>query len=83
LVRWGMPEVRILAAVHEPMSVTLTDEIKSFVQEKVATGAFPSEEAVLQEAVRRFRQEEEADSFGRRGKQVSFDNLIDYEAIAS
>ena len=54
-----MPEVRILAAVRESMSVTLTDEIKSFVQEKVAAGAFPSEEAVLQEAVRRFRQEEE------------------------
>ena len=78
-----MPEVRILAAVRESMSVTLTDEIKSFVQEKVATGAFPSEEAVLQEAVRRFRQEEQAADFGRRGKQASFEDLIDYEAIAS
>ena len=78
-----MPEVRILAAVRESMSVTLTDEIKSFVQEKVATGAFPSEEAVLQEAVRRFQQEEEAAAFGRRGKQGSFEDLIDYEAIAS
>ena len=78
-----MPEVRILAAVRESMSVTLTDEIKSFVQEKVATGAFPSVEAVLQEAVRRFRQEEEAAAFGRRGKQGSFEDLIDYEAIAS
>jgi putative addiction module CopG family antidote len=78
-----MPEVRILAAVRESMSVTLTDEIKSFVQEKVATGEFPSEVAVLQEAVRRFRQEEEAAAFGRRGKQRRFEDLIDYEAIAS
>ena len=78
-----MPEGRILAAGRESMSVTLTDEIKSFVQEKVATGAFPSEEAVLQEAVRRFRQEEEAAAFGRRGKQRRFEDLIDYEAIAS
>ena len=78
-----MPEGRILAAGRESLSVTLADEIKSFVQEKVATGAFPSEEAVLQEAVRRFRQEEQAAAFGRRGKQTSFEDLIDYEAIAS
>jgi putative addiction module CopG family antidote len=78
-----MPEGRILAAGRESMSVTLTDEIKSFVQEKVASGAFPSVEAVLQEAVRRFRQEEQAAAFGRRGKRASFDDLIDYEAIAS
>ena len=78
-----MPEGCILAAGRESFSVTLTDEIKSFVQEKVATGAFPSEEAVLQEAVRRFRQEEQAGAFGRRGKQASFEDLIDYEAIAS
>ena len=78
-----MPEVRILAAGRESMSVTLTDEIKSFVQEKVASGAFPSVEAVLQEAVRRFRQEEQSGAFGRRGTQASFEDLIDYEAIAS
>jgi putative addiction module CopG family antidote len=78
-----MPEVRILAAGRESMSVTLTDEINSFVQEKVATGAFPSVEAVVQEAVRRFRQEEQAAAFVRRGKQASFEDLIDYEAIAS
>jgi hypothetical protein len=34
-------------------------------------------------AVRRFRQEEQASAFGRRGKQASFEDLIDYEAIAS
>ena len=78
-----MPEGRTLAAEREAMYVTLTDEAKSFVGEMVATGAFPSEEAVLQEAVRRFRQEEQAGAFGRRGKQASFEDLIDYEAIAS
>ena len=57
--------------------------VRRFVQEKVATGAFPSEEAVLQEAVRRFRQDEQVAAFGRRGNQASFEDLIDYEAIAS
>jgi hypothetical protein len=33
--------------------------------------------------VRRFRQQEQAAGFGRRGTQASFDDLIDYEAIAS
>lgn len=78
-----MPGCRILTAGREAMYVTLTDEIKSFVQEKVATGAFPSEAAVLQEAVRRFRQQEQAAFLGRRDQQASFDDLIDYEAIAS
>jgi putative addiction module CopG family antidote len=78
-----MPGRRILAAGREAMYVTLTDEIKTFVQEKVATGAFPSEEAVVQEAVRRFRQQERAAFFGGRDKHASYDDLIDYEAIAS
>ena len=41
------------------MNVSLTDEMKDFVQNKVASGDFPSEEAVLQEAVRRFRHEDQ------------------------
>jgi Arc/MetJ-type ribon-helix-helix transcriptional regulator len=36
-----------------PMNVSLTDELKRFVQQKVASGAFPSEEAVLIETVLR------------------------------
>ncbi len=78
-----MPEGRILAAEGEAMYVTLTDEIKSFVREMVATGAFSSEEAVLQEAVRRFQQEDQAGGLIQRRKQAMFDDLIDYEAIAS
>ena len=38
------------------MNISLTAEMKDFVEKKVACGAFPSEEAVLQEAIRRFRQ---------------------------
>jgi Arc/MetJ-type ribon-helix-helix transcriptional regulator len=79
-----MPEGRIMAAEPKPMYVTLTDEIKSFIQEKVATGAFPSEEAVLEEAMRRFWQADRTEGFlQHRRDAASFDDLIDYEAIAS
>ena len=54
------------------MNVSLTDELKDFVLKKVLSGAFPSEEAVLQEAVRRLRAEDAAP-----------DELIDWEAIES
>ena len=54
------------------MNVSLTDELKDFVQKKVHNGAFPSEEAVLQEAVRRLRTED-----------ATPDDLIDWEAIES
>ena len=79
-----MTEGRILPAERTPMYVTLTDEIKSFIHEKVATGAFPSEEAVLEEAVRRFRHEDQAESYAHHLRDTArFDGLIDYEAIAS
>ena len=65
------------------MHVTLTDEIKSFVQEKVASGAYPSAEAVLREALRRLRQEDEAAVYARRRENAAIEDLIDYEAIAS
>ena len=41
------------------MNISLTDELKDFVRKKVASGTFQSEEAVLQEAVRRFRQDDQ------------------------
>jgi putative addiction module CopG family antidote len=65
------------------MNVTLTDEMKHFVQKKVKSGAFPSEEAVLQEAVRRFRQDDQAAGHADHGDKATEDQLIDYEAIAS
>jgi putative addiction module CopG family antidote len=65
-----------------PMNILLTDELKDFVKQKVASGAFSSEEAVLQEAVRRFRQEEQAGCRSDAdGKITKPDDLIDYEAI--
>ena len=35
------------------MNVSLTNDLHDFVRQKVESGEFPSEEAVLQEAVRR------------------------------
>jgi putative addiction module CopG family antidote len=65
------------------MNVTLTDEMKSFVRKKVESGAFPSEEAVLQEAVRRFRQEDQPGGHFDNGEKSVEEDLIDYDAIAS
>ena len=65
------------------MNVSLTDELKSFVQQKVASGAFPSEEAVLLEAVRRFRQEDQNGPPDRAANRHMLSDLIDYDAITS
>ena len=54
------------------MNVPLTDDLKDFVQKKVQSGAFLSEEAVLQEAVRRLRDEDATPK-----------DPIDWEAIES
>jgi Arc/MetJ-type ribon-helix-helix transcriptional regulator len=62
------------------MNISLTAEMKDFVEKKVACGAFPSEEAVLQEAVRRFRQQDQAGGRADNVKAMEED-LIDYEAI--
>ncbi len=63
------------------MNVSLTDEMKDFVQNKVARGDFPSEEVVLQEAVRRFQH---ADQLGCRAAVAEIPpskDQIDYDAI--
>lgn len=65
------------------MDVTLTDDMKDFVQNKLASGAFPSEEAILQEALCRFRQEDQAQAPAQSGNKAPEEDLIDYEAIAS
>jgi Arc/MetJ-type ribon-helix-helix transcriptional regulator len=65
------------------MNVTLTDEMKSFVRKKVESGAFPSEEADLQEAVRRFRQEDQPGGHLDNCEKSAEEDLIDYDAIAS
>ena len=63
------------------MNVSLTDELKDFVQKKIASGAFPSEEALLQEAVRRLRQQDRAVYRSDSAETSMQDDLIDHEAI--
>jgi putative addiction module CopG family antidote len=63
------------------MNVSLTNDLRDFVRQKVESGQFPSEEAVLQEAVRRYRQEEEG-SGAADAENASSQDLIDSEAIA-
>src|SRR4051794_12311351 len=63
------------------MNVSLTDDLRDFVRKKVENGQFPSEEAVLQEALRRFRQADRDE--GVAGEQLTLEDLIDYDAIES
>ena len=61
------------------MNVSLSNDLRNFVRKKVESGDFPSEEAVLQEAVRRFQQNDQPGP-GSDEKAMAED-LIDYEAI--
>ncbi len=65
------------------MNVPLTDELKLFVQKKVATGAFRTEQDVVLEAIRRFWREDQAYEHAGLGESTSVDDLIDDEAVAS
>jgi putative addiction module CopG family antidote len=59
------------------MNVTLSDDLKNFVQKKIENGQYASEEAVIDAALRRFRDQEYA---GR--KTVSaLDDVIDHEFV--
>jgi len=61
------------------MNVSLSNDLRDFVRKKVKSGDFPSEEAVLQEAVRRFQQD---DKPGPGSDEMAMaEDLIDYEAI--
>jgi len=62
------------------MNVSLSNDLRDFVRKKVKSGDFPSEEAVLQEAVRRFQQDDQPGP-GSDEKAMAED-LIDYEAIS-
>ncbi len=61
------------------MNVSLSNNLRNFVREIVESGDFPSEEAVLREAVRRCRQEDQPGP-GCEEKAMAED-LIDYEAV--
>jgi putative addiction module CopG family antidote len=63
------------------MNVSLTDEMKAFVHNKVAGGDFPSEEAVLQQALRRFRDEDQLRYRADAAEPAPSDDLTDYDAI--
>ncbi len=54
------------------MNVSLTNDMKNFVRKKVLSGEFPSEEAVVDAALRRL-QEQEA---------LALEGLIDQEFVA-
>jgi putative addiction module CopG family antidote len=60
------------------MNVHLSEESRRFVADQVTRGRYPSEEAVLEEALCRMRQQERAE-----GELPSLEDLIDYDAIAS
>jgi len=64
------------------MNISLTDGMKDFIRNKVASGAFASEDAVLEEAVRRFREEDQNGCRAHDDDERTAVNLIDYEAIA-
>ena len=56
------------------MGLEMTDELRLFVRTKVESGQYPSEDAVLLEALRRFQRDDRASG--------STEPWIDAEAIA-
>jgi len=59
------------------MNVSLTDEMKDFVQKEIENGQYPSEEAVIEAALKRLRDQED-DS---RKTVPTLDELIDHEFV--
>jgi putative addiction module CopG family antidote len=41
------------------MNVSLTDELKDFVRKKIQNGQYPSEDAVVESALKRLRDQED------------------------
>ena len=59
------------------MNISLTDELKQFVQRKIEDGQYPSEAAVIEAAVQRFRDQEN----GSSNTVPTIDDLIDHEFV--
>ena len=57
------------------MNISLTDELKEFVQRKIEDGQYPSEAAVIEAAVQRFHNQEN----GSSNTVPTIDDLIDHE----
>jgi putative addiction module CopG family antidote len=53
------------------MNIPLTNDLKDFVREKVQSGEFPSEEAVVEAALRNLREQE----------ATALEGLIDHEFV--
>jgi putative addiction module CopG family antidote len=58
------------------MNVSLTDELKDFVQKKVENGQYPSEEAVIEAALTQLRDQDET-----RKVAPTLDDFIDHEFV--
>jgi putative addiction module CopG family antidote len=58
------------------MNVFLTEDLRDFVRKKVESGQFTSEEAVMQEALRRFREQGD-------GTEPEEQDWLDTDVIAS
>jgi putative addiction module CopG family antidote len=54
------------------MNVSLTHDLKNFVRKKVQSGEFPSEEAVVEAALKSLQDQE---------APAALDNLIDHEFV--
>jgi putative addiction module CopG family antidote len=59
------------------MTVSLTDELKDFVKRKIESGQYPSEEAVIEAALRRLKDQED---ISQKALQ-SLDEFIDHEFV--
>jgi putative addiction module CopG family antidote len=59
------------------MNVSLTDELKDFVQKRIETGQYPSEEAVIEAALKRLRDQE----YESRKTMPALDDHIDHEFV--
>jgi putative addiction module CopG family antidote len=59
------------------MNIALTDELKDFIQKKIANGQYRSEEAVIEAALERFRDQEDES----RGTMPGLEDFIDREFV--
>ena len=59
------------------MNVSLTDELKEFVQRKIKSGQYRSEEAVIEAALQRLRDQEDE----TRKTTTTLDECIDQEFV--
>jgi putative addiction module CopG family antidote len=59
------------------MNISLTDELKEFVQRKIEDGQYPSEAAVIQAALQLFHDQEN----GSSNTAPTIDDLIDHEFV--